>query len=118
MLYKSLQMHQRRVGRSLNQAHCKGNLVPSRKQVAHKLPGTKGSLSGPKRVPKPLFERHSSHSYRQHHNGWLHKQRGGGGMKSGTTVFQETGDSQSPTHSRLAEYGSRQALRARIDHPE
>ena len=28
----------RRVGRSLKQAHCKRNLVPSRKQAAYKLP--------------------------------------------------------------------------------
>ena len=47
----------RRVGRSLKQTHCKGNLVPSRKQVAHKSLGTKGSLSGPKRVPRPLFKK-------------------------------------------------------------
>ena len=32
-------------------------------------------------------------------------------------VFQETGDSQSLTHSRLAECGSRQAIQARPDHP-
>ena len=44
----------RRVGRSLKQTHCKGNLVPSRKQATHKLPGTKGSLFDPKRVTRPL----------------------------------------------------------------
>ena len=43
MLCRYLQTHQRRVGRSLKQMHCKGNLVPSRKQVAHKSLGTKGS---------------------------------------------------------------------------
>ena len=64
----------KRVGRSLRGTHCKGNLVPSRKQVTHKLSGTKGSLSGPKRVPRHLLEQHSSHSYRQHHSGCLHKQ--------------------------------------------
>ena len=46
----------RRVGYSLKQTHCKGNLVPSRKQATHKL-------SGPKRVPRPLFEQHSSGSH-------------------------------------------------------
>ena len=30
----------RRVGRSFKRAHCKGNLVPSRKQVAYKPSGT------------------------------------------------------------------------------
>ena len=37
---------------SLNGTHCKGDMVLSRKQVSHKLPGTKGSLLGPKRVPR------------------------------------------------------------------
>ena len=45
----------RRVGRSLKQPHCKGNLVTSRKQVAYKPLGTKGGPSGPKRVPRPLL---------------------------------------------------------------
>ena len=46
----------RRVGGgSLKRAHCKGNLVPSRKQVAYKPLGSKGGLSGPKRVPRPLL---------------------------------------------------------------
>ena len=35
----------RRVGRSLRQAHCKGNLVPSRKQVAHKPLRAKSSTT-------------------------------------------------------------------------
>ena len=72
----------RRVGHSLKRTHCKGNLVPSRKQVAHKPSGTKGGLSGPKRVPRPLFEQHSSGSHRQHYSGCLYKQRRGW-MKSG-----------------------------------
>ena len=33
-------------------------------------------------------------------------------------VFQKTSDSQSPTHSRPAESGSRQAIQARPDHPD
>ena len=41
----------RRLGRSLRGTHYKSNLVPSRKQVAHKLSGTKSGLSGPKKVP-------------------------------------------------------------------
>ena len=71
----------RRVECSLGGTHCKGNLFPSRKQTAHKLSETKGGLSGPKEVPRPLLEPNSAHSYRQHHSGCLHKQ--GGGMKSG-----------------------------------
>ena len=73
LLKYALQTHKKRVGRSLRGTHCKGNLVPSRKQVIHKPPGTKGSLSGPKRVPRSLLEQHSSHSYRQHHSSCLHK---------------------------------------------
>ena len=71
----------RRVGCSLKRAHCKGRLVPSRKQTAHKLSGTKSAPSGHKRVSGPLFKQHSPHSYRQHNSGCLHKQRGG--MKLG-----------------------------------
>ena len=67
----------RRVGRSLKRTHCKGNLVTSRKLATHKLSGNKGGLCGPKRVPRPLREQHSSYSYRQHHSGCLHKQRRG-----------------------------------------
>ena len=33
--------------------------------LTHKLSGTKGGLSGPKAVPRPLLEPKSAHSYRQ-----------------------------------------------------
>ena len=33
-------------------------------------------------------------------------------------VFQETGDSQVPTHLRPAECGNRQAMYSRLDHPD
>ena len=65
---------QKRVGRSLKQAHGKGKLVSSRKQTAHKLPRVKGSLSGLKRILGPLYQQHSPHGYRQHYSGCLHKQ--------------------------------------------
>ena len=67
----------RRVGCSLKRAHCKGNLVSSRKQVAHKSPGTKSGLSGLKRVPRPLFKQHSPGSHRHHNSGCLYQQRRG-----------------------------------------
>ena len=67
----------RRVGRSLKRTHRKGNLVSSRKQVAHKSLGTKSGLSGLKRVPRPLFKQHSPGSHRQHNSGCLYQQRGG-----------------------------------------
>ena len=68
---------QRRVGRSLKRAHCKGNLVPSRKQVAHESFRAKSSLSSSKRVSKPLLQQDSSSSYRQHNSGCLYQQRRG-----------------------------------------
>ena len=64
----------RRMEDSIMGAHCKGNLVPSREQTAYRLPGTKGSFLGPKRVSRPMLELNSTHSYRQHHSGCLHKQ--------------------------------------------
>ena len=73
----------RRVGRSLRRAHCKGNLVPSRDQAAHKPLRAKSSVSSSKRVSNPLLQQDSTDSYRQHNSGCLYQQRGGG-MKSGS----------------------------------
>ena len=116
----------RRVAHSLRQAHCRRNLVPSRKQAAYKLFGTKSSLSSLERVPRPLLRQDSSCSNRQHHSGLIHKQ--GRRHEVGPTlcptvgnldlVYQKTSDSQSPTYSRPAECGSRQAIQARPDHPD
>ena len=73
----------RRVGRSLKRAHCKGNLVPSRKQVAYKPLGAKRGLSSPKRVPRHLFKQHSPGSP-QTTQQWLPISTKNGGMKSGS----------------------------------
>ena len=98
-----------RVEHSLRGTHCKRNLVSSRKkQDAYKLPGTKSSLFGPKRVPRPLHRQNSSCSYRQHHSSDLHKQGSRHefgptvlpSMKDPGLVFQKTGYPQSRTHSR------------------
>ena len=70
----------RRVGRSFGGIQLKGNLLPSRKQIAYKLPRTKGGLLGPKGVPRPLLKQDSSCS-NQHHSGGLHKE---GDMRSGS----------------------------------
>ena len=72
----------KRVGRSIRRAHCKGNLVPSRKQVAHKLFRANSSISSSKRVSNPLLQ-DSTDSYRQHNSGCLYQQEAGG-MKSGS----------------------------------
>ena len=82
MLCNCLQMHQKKAG-VLKQSHCKGNLVPSRKQATHKLPGTKGSLLDPKRVQQ-LCWKNSSYSHRQHRSGCLYKQ--GRGDEFGPSV--------------------------------
>ena len=110
----------------LNQAHCKRNLVPPRKQAAYKLCRTKGSLSGLERVPRPLLRKDHFCCNRQHNSGVIHEQ--GRRHEVGPTlcsavenldlVCQETSDSQSLTHSRPAECGIRQATLARPDHPD
>ena len=108
----------RRVGRSLRQAHCKRNLVPSRKQAAYKLSGTKSSLSSLTRVPRPLLRQDSTCSV-------IHKQGRRNEvrptlcppMEDLDLVYQKTSDSESLTRSRPAERGSRRAIQARSDHP-
>ena len=72
----------RRVGRSLRRTHCKGNLVPSRKQVAHKPFRAKSSISSSKRVSNHLLQQDSTDNYRQHNSGCLYQQIGG--VKSGS----------------------------------
>ena len=124
MLCRYLQMHQKKVGCSLKRAHYKGNLVSSRKQVAYKPFGTKGGLSGPKRVPRPLFKQYSPGGHRQHNSGCLYQQ--GRGDEVGPSVcpsvenldlvYQETGNIQSSTHPRPAECDSRQAIQIRSNH--
>ena len=116
----------RRVGRSLKRAHGQSFLVTTRKQAAHKLSRVKGSLSGSKRVPRPLREQDSSCSNRQHYSSVIYKQ--GRRHEVGPTlcpavenldlVYPETSDSQSPTHPRPVECGSRQAIPARPDHSD
>ena len=61
-----------RVGRSLRRAHCKGNLIPSRNQVAHKSLRAKSSISSSKRVSNPLLQQDSTDSYRQHNSSCLY----------------------------------------------
>ena len=61
---------------ALKRAHCKRNLIPSRKQAAYKVPRTEGRLFGPKRVLRPLLKQDSFYSNRQHHSSIIHKQGG------------------------------------------
>ena len=92
----------KRVGHSLRRAHCTRNLAPSGKQAAYKLPRTKSSLSGFKRVSRPLLKQDSTCCNRQHHSSVIHKQ--GSRHEVGPTlcptmedldlVYQETSDSK------------------------
>ena len=120
-LYRRLK---RRVGRSLKRTHYKRVLVTTGKQAAYKLSGTKSSISTFERISRPLCRPDSTGGNRQHHSSVLHKQ--GRRHEVGPTlcpimenldlVHQETSNSQSPTHSRPAECGSRQAIQARPEH--
>ena len=106
------------------QTHCKRVLVTTRKQAAYKLSGTKSSLSSLERVPRPLYRQDGTCGNRQHYSSVLHKQerRHEIGptlcptMENLDLVYQEASNSQSPTHSRPAERGSRQAIQTRPDH--
>ena len=115
----------RRVGRSLKRVHCQRNLVPTGKQIAYKLSGTKSGVSSFKRVPKPMRGQNGSHSNRQHHGSVLHQQ--GRRHEVGPTVcptlenldlvHQETSDSKGPTHPKSFKCSGRQAIQVRPDHP-
>ena len=119
MLCKSLQMHQKKGG-----AHCKRNLVSSGKQAAYKLSGTKRSLSSLKKVPRPLLRQDNTCSTDNTTVvSYIKKE---GGMRSGSlcallwrilTWCTWKHVTQSSTHSRPAERGSRQAIQAKPDHP-
>ena len=97
----------RRVECSLRGTHCKGNLVSSRKQVTYKLFGTKNDLSGSKNVPRPMLEQDNIYSNRQYRSGclyrqgWRHEVRPTvcPSVENPDLVFQETGNTQGPTHS-------------------
>ena len=114
----------RRVGCSLKQIHCQRDLVTARKQAAYKLFGTQGSVSCLKRVSKPLCKQDSTCGNRQHYSDVVYKQ--GRRHEVGHTlcpimedldlVYQTSSNSKSPTYSRAAECGSRQAIQARPDH--
>ena len=116
----------RMLGLSLRRSHGKRDLILARKQVTYKLPGTKGGLLGPKRVPRPLFKQDGVHSNRQHQSCCPHKQRRRHEIgcivwptvENPDLVLQETVDSQRPIHYRLAEFGSRQAIQSMPDHSD
>ena len=115
----------RRVGRSLKRVYRQRNLVPSGKQIAHKLLGTKSSLSGSKRVPKTLHRQNGAGCNRQYHRSGLYQR--GRRHEVGPTlcptlenldlVYREASDSEGTTHSRPPECSGRQTVQIRSDHP-
>ena len=114
----------RRVGRSLRRTHCKGNLVPSREQAAHKPLRAKSSISSSKRVSNPSLQQDSVDSYRQHNSGCLYQQRRGDEVglsvcptvENTVLVYQAASNPQGTSHPRPAERDSRQAIQAWPDH--
>ena len=114
----------RRVGRSLGRPHCKGNLVPSRKQVAHKPLRVKSSFSSSKGVSNPGLQQDCVDSYRQHNSGCLYQQRRGDEVgvtvcptvENPVLVHQTAGNPQGTSHPRPAERDSRQAIQTWPDH--
>ena len=112
-------------GHSLRRAHCKGNLVPSREQAAHKPLRAENSISSSKRVSNPRLQQDSIDSYRQHNSGCLYQQRGGGDevrltvcptVENPVLVYQTAGNPQGTSHPRPAEHDSRQAIQTWPDH--
>ena len=114
----------RRLGRLFKRTHCKRFLVSAGKQVAHKLSGTKSSLSSLKGVPGPLCKQYSASGHRQYNSGGLHEQRRRHevrstlcpAMENPDLVCQEASDTERPTHPGSAERGSRQTIQIRTDH--
>ena len=115
----------RRVGRSLKRAYCQRILVPTGKQIAHKLLGVKSSLSGSKRVPKVMHRQNGAGCNRQYHRSSLYQQ--GRRHEVGPTlcptlenldlVHREASDSESTTHSRPPKCSGRQIVQIGSDHP-
>ena len=115
----------RRVGRSLRRAHCKRGMVITGKQAAYKLSGTESGIHGSKRVPRPLLGQNCPDSNGQHNGSGIYKQ--GGRHEVGPAlcpivenldlVYQETSDSQGPTHPRSPKCSSRQTIQTGSDHP-
>ena len=116
----------RRVGRSLKRVYCQRNLVPSGKQIAHKLFGTKSSLSGSKRVPQTMHRQNGVGCNRQYHRSGLYQQGRRhevrptvcSTLENLDLVHQEASNSEGTTHSRPPECSGRQTVQIRSDHSE
>ena len=105
MLCKSLQRHQKKGEHTARETWS----LPESKLHINYLEA-EGGISSPKRVPRPLLRQDISCSNRQYYSRVKQGRRHEVGPTLYTTVenldleCQETSDSQSPTHSRLAEW--------------
>ena len=116
----------RRVGRSLRRTHSQRRVVPTGKQTAHQLPRVESSLSGAKRVSKPLFRQDSTGGHRQHHSSVLHQQRRWhevgpsvcSSVENFDLVYDQPSNPQSPSHPGPAKCGSGQAIQTRPDYSD
>ena len=114
----------RRLGRSLKRLHRQGHLVPTGKQVTHKLSGAQGSSTSLKGVSGFVRRKNGSDSNRQYHSSSLHKQRGRyevrptlcPPMEDINLVYQQAGHTPGTTHSRQTECGGRQTIQTGPNH--
>ena len=114
----------RRLGRSLKRIHRQRHLVPTGKQVTHKLSGAQGSSTSLKGVSRFVRGKNGSDSNRQYHSSSLHKQRGRyevqptlcPPMEDINLVYQQAGDTPGTTHSRQAECSGRQTIQTGPNH--
>ena len=122
-LYRRLK---RRLGCSLRRLRNKRCLVGARGPPSHKLPRTKGSLTGLKKVPAPSSRKSSTNCYRQHHSCSLHQQVGRyevrltlcPSLAAPVLVQPEAGDSKGQTHPWSSKCDCRQAVSARPNHTD
>ena len=116
----------RRVGRSLRRTHSQRRVVSTGKQTAHQLPRVESSLSGTKRVSKPLFRQDSTGGHRQHYSSVLHQQRRWHevgpsvcpSVENFDLVYDQPSNPQSPSHPGPAKCGSGQAIQTRPDYSD
>ena len=122
-LYRCLK---RRLGCSLMRLHYKQCLVSARKSPAHKLPGTKGSLAGLKKIPASCAGKSCSSGHRQHHSCGLHKQGGRyevrltlcPSLATPLLVQSKTGGTKGQAHSGSSECHCRQIVSPSIGHSD
>ena len=111
-------------GTHLNEHIARGSWsLPERKLHINYLE-LKAVLLAYKRIPSSLYKQSSSHCYRQHYCGSLHKQGRGNEVRSpvcptlenADLVYQKSSNSESSAHPRLSERDSRQTIQTGPNH--